>query len=71
MTSLPSTLTKESISTYFEAQGENIDVQSVEVLENESAIVLLVNITEEGTYVNQQEIKKGIIKELAQSLLIL
>ena len=48
MTSLPSISTKESISTYFEALGENIDVQSVEVLENETAIVVLVNITEEG-----------------------
>lgn len=48
MNSLSSTSTKESIGAYFEAQGENINVQSVEVLENETAIVLLVNITEEG-----------------------
>ena len=71
MTSLPSTSTKESISIYFEAQGENVDVQSVEVLENETAIVLLVNITEEGMDVDQQEIRGELapIKQLGQSLL--
>ena len=48
VSSLSSTLTKEHITAYFEAQGDDISVTSVEFPENGTAIVQLVDITDKG-----------------------
>ena len=48
VSSLSSKSTVETITEYFEAQGENINVSAVEMLENEAAVVHLIDITEEG-----------------------
>ena len=51
MTSVSSELTKEDIESYFEAQGDDIQVESVKLLKRErKAVAELVGITEKGNY---------------------
>ena len=49
MTSVSSEITKEDIESYFEAQGDDIQVESVKFLKAErKAVAELVGITEKG-----------------------
>lgn len=50
LSSLPTSVSEEVISCYFEDQGEDIDVKSVKMLEGNKAIVTLSGITECGEF---------------------
>ena len=53
MSSISSEIMKEDIESYFEAQGDDIQVESVQLLKAErKAVVVLVGITAKGNYVS-------------------
>lgn len=52
--SLPSS-TSSDIITYFEAQGENVEVLSVDILQDDRAMVSLSGLSKEGTYMSYLE----------------
>lgn len=47
--------TSSDIITYFEAQGGNVEVLSVDILQDDRAMVSLSGLSKEGTYMSYLE----------------